>query len=199
MCWKLQVEAAYDMLLMQSLSQRRAGKVVDNTIRYADVRKAKSPVSGSGPEWLRTALKTAPVAFQTPSLSTVGMQTGVYLALSVWLFASALTSSPGELSVSGKADVPGVILAIGFGLSVYFLSKQKMKLGKHDGYLNCAFCFCPYQGGFQFFVDISFLVFSLRSCTPSFSFQLRILSSLSYTHSYEQSERGAKPPQLASY
>ncbi|KAH9545727.1 hypothetical protein CY35_12G061900 [Sphagnum magellanicum] len=125
-----QVEAAYDIMLMQSLSQRRAGKVVDNTIRYADVRKAKSPVSGSGVEWLRTALKTAPVAFQTPSLSTVGIQTGVYVALSVWLFASALTSSPGELSVSGKADVPGVILAIGFGLSVYFLSKQKMKLGK---------------------------------------------------------------------
>ncbi|KAL6660246.1 hypothetical protein ACP70R_002368 [Stipagrostis hirtigluma subsp. patula] len=33
-----QVEAAYDMLLMQSLSQRRAGKVVDNSIRYADVK-----------------------------------------------------------------------------------------------------------------------------------------------------------------
>jgi len=165
MCWKLQVEAAYDIMLMQSLSQRRAGKVVDNTIRYADVRKAKSPVSGSGVEWLRTALKTAPVAFQTPSLSTVGIQTGVYVALSVWLFASALTSSPGELSVSGKADVPGVILAIGFGLSVYFLSKQKMKLGKHDGYLNCAFCFCPYQGGFQFFVDILFF-FSVSEVAP---------------------------------
>ncbi|CAK9276148.1 unnamed protein product [Sphagnum jensenii] len=125
-----QVEAAYDMLLMQSLSLRRAGKVMDNTIRYADVKKAKSPVSGSGPEWLRTALKNAPVAFQIPSSSVIGTQTGVYLALGVWMFASGLASTPNESSLSAGADVPGIILAIGFGLSLYFLCKQNLKLGK---------------------------------------------------------------------
>ncbi|KAH9559749.1 hypothetical protein CY35_06G072900 [Sphagnum magellanicum] len=125
-----QVEAAYDMLLMQSLSLRQAGKVADNTIRYADVRKRKSPVSGSGPEWLRTALKNAPVAFETPSLSALGTQTGVFVALSIWMFASGLMSSPSESSLSGGADVSGVILAIGFGVSLYFLRKQNLKLGK---------------------------------------------------------------------
>ncbi|KAH1231241.1 hypothetical protein GmHk_10G030512 [Glycine max] len=34
-----QVEAAYDMLLMQSLTQRRAGKVVNSSVRYADVKR----------------------------------------------------------------------------------------------------------------------------------------------------------------
>ncbi|CAK9232760.1 unnamed protein product [Sphagnum jensenii] len=125
-----QVEAAYDMLLMQSLSLRRAGKVMDNTIRYADVKKAKFPVSGSGPEWLRTALKNTPVAFQIPSSSVIGTQTGVYLALGVWMFASGLASTRNESSLSAGADVPGIILAIGFGLSLYFLCKQNLKLGK---------------------------------------------------------------------
>ncbi|KAH9559747.1 hypothetical protein CY35_06G072900 [Sphagnum magellanicum] len=108
----------------------QAGKVADNTIRYADVRKRKSPVSGSGPEWLRTALKNAPVAFETPSLSALGTQTGVFVALSIWMFASGLMSSPSESSLSGGADVSGVILAIGFGVSLYFLRKQNLKLGK---------------------------------------------------------------------
>ncbi|KAH8959319.1 hypothetical protein BDL97_06G073100 [Sphagnum fallax] len=108
----------------------QAGKVADNTIRYADVRKRKSPVSGSGPEWLRTALKNAPVAFETPSLSALGTQTGVFVALSIWMFASGFMSSPSESSLSGGADVSGVILAIGFGVSLYFLRKQNLKLGK---------------------------------------------------------------------
>ncbi len=140
LCWKFQVEAAYDMLLMQSLSLRRAGKVMDNTIRYADVKKAKSPVSGSGPEWLRTALKNTPVAFQIPSSSVIGTQTGVYLALGVWMFASGLASTPNESSLSAGADVPGTILAIGFGLSLYFLCKQNLKLGKHNRNLSCTVC-----------------------------------------------------------
>jgi hypothetical protein len=129
------------MLLMQSLSLRQAGKVADNTIRYADVRKRKSPVSGSGPEWLRTALKNAPVAFETPSLSALGTQTGVFVALSIWIFASGLMSSPSESSLSGGADVSGVILAIGFGVSLYFLRKQNLKLGKHNKALECTLCF----------------------------------------------------------
>ncbi|KAL6517461.1 hypothetical protein OROMI_033162 [Orobanche minor] len=36
-----QVEAAYDMLLMQSLAQGRAGKAVNSSVRYADVKPVK--------------------------------------------------------------------------------------------------------------------------------------------------------------
>lgn len=123
-----QVEAAYDTLLMQSFSQRRAGKVVDSAVRYADVRKPKSS-SGGGPEWLQKSLKNAPVSFQTPSNSELGLQTGLFAALSVWVFATGVTSYPAQGAVSGQ-DTPGFILAIGFGLAVYFLRKQNIKLGE---------------------------------------------------------------------
>ncbi|XP_024387029.1 protein CHAPERONE-LIKE PROTEIN OF POR1, chloroplastic [Physcomitrium patens] len=123
----VQVEAAYDMLLMQSLSQRRAGKVVDSAVRYADVRKPKS--SGGGPEWLQKALKNAPVSFETPSNSELGLQSGLYAALIVWTFATGVTSSPIEGALAGQ-DTPGFILAVGFGLAVYFLRKKNTKLAK---------------------------------------------------------------------
>jgi len=176
-----QVEAAYDMLLMQSLSLRQAGKVADNTIRYADVRKRKSPVSGSGPEWLRTALKNAPVAFETPSLSALGTQTGVFVALSIWMFASGLMSSPSESSLSGGADVSGVILAIGFGVSLYFLRKQNLKLGKHNKALECTLCFHFHtKDAFGSLLTFCFILFCHRSCNPFFSRQLRTFSSVLY-------------------
>ncbi|CAN1217914.1 hypothetical protein LINPERPRIM_LOCUS1173 [Linum perenne] len=50
-----QVEAAYDMILMQSLSQCRAGKVASIRIRYADVKPVTAPgMMGSMPKWLQT-------------------------------------------------------------------------------------------------------------------------------------------------
>lgn len=169
------------MLLMQSLSLRRAGKVMDSTIRYADVKKAKSPVSGSGPEWLRTALKNTPVAFQIPSSSVIGTQTGVYLALSVWMFASGLTSTQNESSLSAGADVPGIILAIGFGLSLYFLCKQNLKLGKHNKALECTLCFHFHtKDAFGSLLTFCFILFCHRSCNPFFSRQLRTFSSVLY-------------------
>lgn len=124
-----QLEAAYDTLLMQSLSQRRSGKVLDSTIRYADVRRAKSLATGGGPEWLKGAIQKSPVALQQPSADTVVLQTGVYGALIIWTFATGLSSSNAAAVASG-ADTPGFILAIGFGSSLYFLRKQNLKLGK---------------------------------------------------------------------
>ncbi|CAN6308113.1 unnamed protein product [Urochloa humidicola] len=96
-----QVEAAYDMLLMQSLSQRRAGKV-DNSIRYADVKPVKSAGAGTVPQWIQATMKNAPITFETPSSSSLGIQSCVY----------------------------GFILATGFGASLYFLAKKNMNLGK---------------------------------------------------------------------
>jgi hypothetical protein len=123
------VETAYDLLLMQSLSQRRSGKVVDSAVRYADVRKPKSSSSGGGPEWLQKALKNVPVSFQTPPTSEIGIQTGLFAALIVWTFATGVMSSPSEGAVAGQ-DTPGFILAVGFGLALFFLRKQNIKLGK---------------------------------------------------------------------
>lgn len=125
----MQVEAAYDMLLMQSLSQRRSGKVVNSAVRYADVRKPKSSSTGTGPEWLQKALKNVPVSFQKPDNSELATQTGLYAALIIWTFATGAMSSSTPGALAGQ-DTPGFVLAVGFALTLFFLRKQNIKLGK---------------------------------------------------------------------
>lgn len=136
-----QLEAAYDTLLMQSLSQRRRGKVLDNSIRFADVRKAKAAAGGGGPIWLKEALKNSPVAVQTPPVNDIGLQTGVYSALILLTFATGLQPST-QMAIQSGADTPGFILAIGFGASLYFLRKQNVKLGTYIAAMFSAHCQC---------------------------------------------------------
>ncbi|XP_019165403.1 PREDICTED: protein CHAPERONE-LIKE PROTEIN OF POR1, chloroplastic [Ipomoea nil] len=121
------VEVAYDMLLMQSLSQRRAGKVVDKSVRYADV-KSNAPRMDSMPKWLKTSVRNSPVSFETPSTGELAVQAGVYGALMVLTYANG-TSSSSEAAYAG-ADVPGLILATSFGATLYFMTKKNVKLGK---------------------------------------------------------------------
>lgn len=122
-----QVEAAYDMLLMQSLSQRRAGKVVNSSIRYADVKPVNTPQMGSMPQWVQGAFKNPPVSVESPSARDLGIEAGVYGALAVLTYVNGASSPIG--SISG-ADVPGLILASSFGASLYFMTKRNVKLGK---------------------------------------------------------------------
>ncbi|KAG6711989.1 hypothetical protein I3842_05G083100 [Carya illinoinensis] len=121
------VEAAYDMLLMQSLTQRRAGKVVNSGIRYADVKPVSAPRMGSMPQWLQAAVKNPPVSVETPSSGDLGIQAGVYGALMILTYVNGASSS---LAAPYGADVPGLILAGSFGASLYFMTKQNVKLGK---------------------------------------------------------------------
>ncbi|KAJ4715952.1 protein CHAPERONE-LIKE PROTEIN OF POR1, chloroplastic-like [Melia azedarach] len=123
-----QVEAAYDMLLMRSLTQRRAGKVVDSSIRYADVNPVGTPGMGSVPQWLQATLKKSTVAVETPSTGDLGIQAGVYGALMVLTYVNG-TSMPSLAPYAG-ADVPGLILASSFGASLYFMTRKNVKLGK---------------------------------------------------------------------
>ncbi|XP_027367073.1 uncharacterized protein LOC113873229 [Abrus precatorius] len=119
-----QVEAAYDMLLMQSLIQRRAGKVANNSVRYADVKRVKSPAAiGSMPQWL----KNSPVSIESPSTSDFGLQAGVYGAL---MGLTYLNGAAAPSASYAGADVPGLILAGSFGASLYFMTKKNVKLGK---------------------------------------------------------------------
>ncbi|KAK4804147.1 hypothetical protein SAY86_003964 [Trapa natans] len=117
----MMVEAAYDMLLMQSLIRRRAGKVVDSKVRYADVKPAGQP------QWLQSAVKSLPISIETPSTRDLGIQAGVYGALMVCTYVNG-TSTP-SMSPYGSADVPGLILATSFGASLYFISKRNVKFG----------------------------------------------------------------------
>lgn len=123
----MQVEAAYEVLLMKSLMQRRLGKVADNSIRYADVKMAKTNGGLGGLLWLSEALSRAPVAADIPTTTAIGMQTAVYAGLAVWTFASEVSSHP---SFHAKSDVPGLILAVGVGASIYFLTKRNVKFGE---------------------------------------------------------------------
>lgn len=134
-----QVEAAYDMLLMQRLSQRRAGKVASSNIRYADV-KPISTGTGVMPEWLQKTLKNIPLSVESPSTRNLGIQAGVYGALMVFTFVSG--STPTSSGPYTGADVPGLILATSFGASLYFLSQKKIGLGKQ---LLGAFLSFPFQ------------------------------------------------------
>lgn len=116
-----QAEAAYDMLLMQSLNQRRAGKVVSNNIRYADVKSTSPLGTGRVSQWM----KNPPVSVDMPSTSNLGIQAGVYGAM------MALTYVNGSsIDSYARADVPGLILATSFGASLYFMTKRNVKLGK---------------------------------------------------------------------
>ncbi|KAH7518385.1 protein CHAPERONE-LIKE PROTEIN OF POR1, chloroplastic [Ziziphus jujuba] len=123
-----QVEAAYDMLLMRSLTQRRAGRVVNSSIRYADVKPVNSPGMGSMPRWLQATMKNPPISVETPSRGDLGIQAGVYGALMVLTYANG-TSTTSAVPYAG-ADVPGLILAGSFGASLYFMTKRNVKLGK---------------------------------------------------------------------
>ncbi|XP_059435080.1 protein CHAPERONE-LIKE PROTEIN OF POR1, chloroplastic [Corylus avellana] len=123
-----QAEAAYDMLLMQSLTQRRKGRVVSSNIRYADVKPVNAPGMGSMPQWLQATMKNAPVSVETPSTGELGIQAGVYGALMVLTYVNGTSTSP--TVPYGGADVPGLILAGSFGASLYFMTKKNVKLGK---------------------------------------------------------------------
>ncbi|CAL2279721.1 unnamed protein product [Prunus armeniaca] len=123
-----QVEAAYDMLLMRSLTQRRAGKVVNSSVRYADVKPVSAPGIGSVPQWLQANVKNPPIAVETPSTSDLGVQAGVYGALMALTYVNGASSS--SVGPYGGADVPGLILAGSFGASLYFMTKKNIKLGK---------------------------------------------------------------------
>lgn len=123
-----QVEAAYDMLLMQSLTQRRAGKVVSNSVRYADVKPVNTPAIRTMPQWLQSTIKGSSVAVEKPPASDLGIQAGVYGAMMALTYING-TSLSSTGPVAG-ADVPGFILATSFGASLYFITKKNVKLGK---------------------------------------------------------------------
>ncbi|KAI3991199.1 hypothetical protein MKX01_022420 [Papaver californicum] len=112
-----------------TISQRRAGKVVSNSIRYADAKPVKA-VSGisSMPQWLQSRVKNSPVSVETPTMNNLGVQAGVYGTLMALQYVNGISTSntPG----STAADVPGLILAGSFGASLYFLTKKNSKLGK---------------------------------------------------------------------
>ena len=120
------------MLLMQSFSQCIAGKVVNSSIRYADVKPVNAGM-GSMPQWLQSTVKNSPISIETPSTGDLGIQAGVYGALMVLSYAYGASTSSTTLCV--VADIPGLILATSFGASLYFMTGKNVKLGEKPFYL----------------------------------------------------------------
>eukprot|EP00850_Spirogloea_muscicola_P001467 SM000005S17264 [mRNA] locus=s5:1111561:1129649:+ [translate_table: standard] len=122
------LETAYDVLLMQSLARRRAGKVVDSTVRFADVRHRRPSGVSAAPAWLTGALRRASLSLGSPSAADVAVQAALYGALMAWTF----TGGPDPTASFGSDDaaMPSIQLAAGFGASVYHLRKQNVRLGK---------------------------------------------------------------------
>lgn len=116
---KVQVDAAYDMLLMQSFKSRQAGNVTDSSIKYADVKPAKPPEL---PGWAKGAVEKLPntptVEMSNPQNSKV--QAGAFALLLLWSTAQGLSPTDGTGS-----NIPTTQLALAFALSTYFLREQK--------------------------------------------------------------------------
>lgn len=110
------------MLLMQSLTQQQAGKVIDNSIRYADVKTLNSSSLGTMPQWLQSTIKGSSVVVEKTPASDLGIQASVYGAMMVLTYINGTTSSSAG-PVAG-ADVPGFILATSLGASLYFMTKK---------------------------------------------------------------------------
>ncbi|MBF1999491.1 MAG: CPP1-like family protein [Synechococcales cyanobacterium C42_A2020_086] len=106
------IEAAYDSILMERLRLRQEGKIkVPDRIRFPE-RLAEPP-----PEFTPAPPKQAPDWLQrlidTPSRSDILLPAGLFLG-------SALLS----------LTAPALALAIGVGLSLYFLNRKERKFGR---------------------------------------------------------------------
>lgn len=112
------IEAAYDAILMHRLRLRQEGKIkVPDRIRFperstqTELEAPKSP-SSSLPSWLRNLI-------DTPSQNDVLWPTLIFLALGVISFWSSASTAGLQL-----------LLAVGFGVCLYFLNRKEHKFGR---------------------------------------------------------------------
>lgn len=120
------VEAAYDVLLMQSLMRRSKGEVVDSSVKYADVLKPQAALSQNFPPWLKDIAKALPPrpAVEVPEDDSVKTSAAVFGALAAWTLAQGAMQAP------GVNDAPGLQLAVGLGASVWMLQKKNITIGR---------------------------------------------------------------------
>lgn len=118
---RMDVEAAYDAILMDRLRQRQTGELeVPERIRFAEqlaepTKKMALPslpkLNGS-PAWLQRSL-------DRPSTQEIGITSGVWVGLAGLTYLSS--QNPNGLSL---------ILALGIGFNIYWLNRKELKLGR---------------------------------------------------------------------
>lgn len=114
---RLEIEAAYDSVLMERLKMRQEGKIpVPDRIRFPEKLAQASPsampsLPKSSPEWLTNLV-------DTPGKVDIALPTGVQLLL-------------GGLVVLSPTDaVLQLAMAVSVGSALYFLYRKEKKLGK---------------------------------------------------------------------
>jgi hypothetical protein len=123
----LQIDSAYDILLMKSFSRRKAGQVSEEGIRFADVRKVRP--ANLTPPWLKSALNKVSVKVESPSNATLATEAAVFGVLAVWTLAGGLSQGGDLTPVPSGGDIPGLQLALALGAAFYFLQKERVKPG----------------------------------------------------------------------
>ncbi|GAB4365405.1 MAG: CPP1-like family protein [Elainellaceae cyanobacterium] len=107
------IEAAYDAILMDRLRLRQEGKIkVPDRIRFPERRaepppELTPPPAQQSPNWLQQFL-------DTPNRSDILLPGGLFLGAGVLSFLVS----------------PALTLALGVGLSLYFLTRKEHKLGR---------------------------------------------------------------------
>jgi hypothetical protein len=133
-----EVEAAYDVMFMQSMKKRLSGEIqVSQSVRFADVPSSTNKVSqmlSGSPASPRMALpqngSLPSIAIEKPQQQDAITYAAVYGTLAAWGIAQVLFESP----ESQLADSAGLQLALGLAFAIYtFRAKKKMELGKAVG------------------------------------------------------------------
>jgi len=112
------IEAAYDAIIMDRLKMRQEGKIkVPERIRFPE-RTVEAPPKGppidlkNSPPWLQGLV-------DTPSRNDILLPAGVFVLLAaIALFNPLLIS---------------LMLALGFGATVYFINRKENRLGRAMG------------------------------------------------------------------
>ncbi len=119
---RAQVEVAYDAILMDRLRKRQEGKIkVPEGIRFAE-RLADKPPKLSLPKvnpsasWMQRTM-------DTPNSREISILGGTYAAL-------GLVGILAQQNGADSASLLQFLLAIGFGINLYWLNRKEQKLGR---------------------------------------------------------------------
>jgi hypothetical protein len=127
----MQVESAYDVLLMQSMRARLSGEMnVKNSVRFADVPSRPKKTVQQVQQAMLSKLPGGGVLIQLPSNSALSYVVASYAFLALWAFVQGAS----EPYAQQQADVAGLQLALGFAGAVYFL-REKKRLGLGRSFL----------------------------------------------------------------
>lgn len=128
----MDIDAAYDVMLMQSMRKRLTGQGVSNQVRYADVapeppRRGKGASSGGKSLAMPNGVT---LGVEAPKQELAVQQGAVFSALAVWCIVQAIVESP----QAQLGDTGGFQLTLALLYSVYtFKENKRMGLGKAVG------------------------------------------------------------------